>query len=130
MTELAWCKKPDCNSDYCQLKQARANLFLAEEGLANYAQSNETLALQRDHWLAVARTKDEQVERLRALLMVGYEALLAFTTTYNGRPSKFREAEIASGECIMAACDKLDEFLFPEQVPQTGERHSSDGTAR
>lgn len=76
-----------------QIRELRGTLSLAEEGLANYAQENQ---------------------RMRDLLVVASEALSAFTTTYNGRPSRFAEAERASGEIIMAAGDKVDQFLYPD----------------
>jgi hypothetical protein len=93
-------------------RQANAKLTqelsLAEEGLANYARenaqlkaSNETLALQRDHWLAVAREKDAQVERLREAIETHRQA-------------------IGNGGNMVEADEELWAILQPE--PQPGEQ--------
>jgi hypothetical protein len=53
--------------------QLRGTISLADDAVSardqiikDLAQSNETLTQQRDHWLAVARNKDGQVEGLKA----------------------------------------------------------------
>jgi hypothetical protein len=93
--------RTDCGEAADEIAQLRGSLSLAEEGLANYAQlkaSNETLALQRDHWLAVARNKDEQVENLREAIETHRQA-------------------IGNGGNMVEADDELWAILQPEPQP-------------
>lgn len=117
------CKLPrgawhDCMASLMtEVAQLKGNHSLAEEGLANYAQEVAQLKLALDTKLYSRRKLESDNARMRELLVVASEALTAFTTTYNGRPSRFAEAEKTSGEIIMAAADKVDAFLYPELCP-------------
>jgi chromosome segregation ATPase len=98
--------RTDCGEAADEIAQLRGSLSLAEEGLAKYAQenaqlkaSNGTLALQRDHWLAVARNKDKQVEKLREAIETHRQA-------------------IGNGGNMVEADDELWAILQPE--PQNG----------
>lgn len=90
------------------IERLTADLALAQ-GLA--ADRNVRIAM-------IAYERDCAVEKLaelRKMLDGAHTALLGFVTTYNGNPTRFREAEKATGEELDAAYEKLDAFLYPPQ---------------
>jgi hypothetical protein len=61
-----------------------------------------------------------RIRELEALVRMAWEATLDFRTTYNGRPSNFREAEIETGKSLCDCNDALEEFLYPESQSDAG----------
>ena len=55
-----------------------------------------------------------RIRELEALVRMAWGATLDFRTTYNGRPSNFRESEIQTAQSLCDCNDALDSFLYPE----------------
>jgi len=60
------------------------------------------------------RTAETRIRELEALVRMAWEATLDFRTTYNGRPSNFRESEIQTAKSLCDCNDALESFLYPE----------------
>ena len=68
-----------------------------------------------DAQLVLASEYDEVL----ALVRLAHKATLDFCTTYNGRPSSWKDAELATAETLCRCNDELEAFLYPKATSET-----------
>ena len=103
----------------------RLRVFADVDELDNEAAAAiRSLVAERDALRAQVERLEAENARQRTLIDMAWSATLDFCTTYNGRPSQFRAAELVSAKSIVDCNEALDAYLFPEAAltPPTKEQ--------